>query len=167
MGVKVKGGMWCDTCQKAVAGQKSTAKVAKVGATVLSGGLYPALPGGYHCPTCGSPVRRLSSARASTSDRVLGWTIVGAVAVGVVIIAGIVGIVHALQGPHTVPNVQNMSLTEAKSQLKSAGLGYRYNSNQGAFGILDESNWLVCGEDPPPGTKTKNKVFLDVRHYNC
>jgi hypothetical protein len=59
MGLKVKGGMWCDSCQRSVAGQKSTKKVAKLSGMLLTGGLYPALPGGYHCPICGQPVRPL------------------------------------------------------------------------------------------------------------
>lgn len=59
MGLKVKGGMYCDSCKRPVAGQKSTKKVAKLGATLLSGGLYTPFPGGYHCPICGQPVRPL------------------------------------------------------------------------------------------------------------
>lgn len=105
-----------------------------MGATVLTGGVYPGLPGAYHCPTCGSTVPRIPRAGRS-QDAVLGWIIVGAVVVLVAVIAGIVGIVHALQGPRTVPDVRNLGLAAAKSRLKSAGVGYSYNSKQGVFGI--------------------------------
>lgn len=57
--MKVKPGMWCDTCQKPVAGQKTTRKAVAFGKLLATGGAYTDLPQGYHCPTCGSPVRRL------------------------------------------------------------------------------------------------------------
>lgn len=57
MSVKVKGGMWCDSCQKPVAGQKSTRKAFQTMATVGTAGAYIPTPGEYHCPSCGGPVR--------------------------------------------------------------------------------------------------------------
>ena len=92
MGLKVKGGMWCDTCQKPVAGQKSTAKVAKLGATALG---YPIAPGTYHCPTCGSPVRRVFSDQQA-QQRFGIFLLVGIVVVVLIVIAVIRAIVHAL-----------------------------------------------------------------------
>jgi beta-lactam-binding protein with PASTA domain len=85
----------------------------------------------------------------------------------ILVAAVVLTIVHALQGPHVVPDVRNQTLSAAKSQLKSAGLSYTYDKNQGVFGILDESNWYVCGETPTPGTRTKHSVLLVVRHWNC
>lgn len=67
----------------------------------------------------------------------------------------------------TIPNIKGMSLDFAKARLESAGLEYAYDEDQGAFGILDESNWKVCASDPPIGTTTSKKVWLIVRHYNC
>ena len=61
--------MWCDYCQRPVAGQKHTKKVAKLSAVVFSGGLYtPGLiPGGYHCPNCGQPVRPMRASDRSAA----------------------------------------------------------------------------------------------------
>jgi len=89
------------------------------------------------------------------------------VIVVLLLIAGVKDIVHALEGPHTVPDVRNMSLSAAKMNLHDAGLGYTYDSNQGTFGIVAESDWVVCDESPAPGTKTKSKVWLDVRRFSC
>jgi hypothetical protein len=95
MGLKVRGGMWCDTCQKPVAGQKSTAKVAKLTATVMTGGTYPALPGAFHCPTCGSPVRRVFSDQQA-QERLGIFLLIVIVVVVCCVIAAIRAIVHAL-----------------------------------------------------------------------
>jgi hypothetical protein len=70
MSVKVKGGMWCDRCRRPVAGQKSTHKAFKAMGTIASGGLYPPVPGLYHCPSCGSTVR--PAPRQVRQDG--GWT---------------------------------------------------------------------------------------------
>ena len=66
MGVKVKGGMWCDTCQRPVAGQKSTKKVASLSTMLLTAGWVPAIPSGYHCPFCGQPVHAAPATRTLT-----------------------------------------------------------------------------------------------------
>ncbi|HEX8207473.1 MAG TPA: hypothetical protein VF587_15525 [Solirubrobacteraceae bacterium] len=63
MGFKTKQGMWCEYCQKPVAGQKGThrARGAAVAVTApLTGGLslLGAKSEAYHCPTCGQPVRK-------------------------------------------------------------------------------------------------------------
>jgi hypothetical protein len=57
--------MWCDYCQRPVAGQKSTQKFAKLTATVLTGGGYAGLPGMYHCPFCGQRVRPMGTVVSS------------------------------------------------------------------------------------------------------
>lgn len=61
MGVKVKGGMWCNRCQRPVAGQKSTRKLASVLGAVASAGLYVSGPSPFHCPFCGSSVVPIAS----------------------------------------------------------------------------------------------------------
>ncbi len=66
MGMKVKGGMWCDYCGRPVAAQKSTHRFRNVSAGVLAlptaglslGGFAA---GEWHCPFCGGPVRRAST----------------------------------------------------------------------------------------------------------
>lgn len=62
MGLKVKGGMWCGSCEKSVAGQKSTRKAAGLGKLLISGGYLVDAPGPYHCPVCGQPVRPATAA---------------------------------------------------------------------------------------------------------
>src|SRR5947209_2209445 len=70
MGVKVKGGMWCGTCERPVAGQKSTKKVASLGKLVGTGGMYVPVPQSYHCPACGCPVGPLAAlAKAPAATR--------------------------------------------------------------------------------------------------
>jgi hypothetical protein len=55
MGTAVKGGQWCMTCEKPVAGQKTTHRAR--GAAGIATGLWPlAIGDGYHCPGCGGPV---------------------------------------------------------------------------------------------------------------
>jgi hypothetical protein len=162
LGVKVKGGMWCPSCERPVAGQKSTQKVAK-----LSGALtgYIPTPGDYHCPHCGSRVRPLPAKGPN-------WELVIPIAIGVVIlvIGSIAWGIHAVIGGSshsgTVPSLHGDSLDAAKRELKNLGIKADYNHDQGVFGIVDESNWVVCGEDPPPGS-TASKVWLDVRHFSC
>jgi hypothetical protein len=70
-------------------------------------------------------------------------------------------------GPKVIPDVRNMPLDSAIGVLKTAGVGYSYNQNQGMFGILRQSDWMVCGENPPAGTTTTQSVYLVVRHWSC
>jgi hypothetical protein len=64
MGVKTKGGMWCDYCARPVAGQKSTHRTRNTaaGITALGTGgvsLLFAKNDAYHCPNCGQPARKM------------------------------------------------------------------------------------------------------------
>lgn len=63
MGHAVKGGMWCDQCQRPVAAQKTTHGVRNfLAATLYAPTAGGSLAGGkiedWHCPYCGGPVRR-------------------------------------------------------------------------------------------------------------
>lgn len=79
MGQKIKGGMWCDNCDKAVMGVKNKHGVRNtlsVGGALATGGL--SLFGGnvenYVCPNCGGRVKKkspLSGNRQDTTARVM------------------------------------------------------------------------------------------------
>jgi beta-lactam-binding protein with PASTA domain len=61
----------------------------------------------------------------------MGLLLIGAgVVVVCLVIWGITGIVHAVQGPKTVPSVVDMSLSAAKSQLGAAGLKADYDETR-------------------------------------
>jgi hypothetical protein len=259
VGLKVKPGMWCDLCQRPVAGQKTTKKAAAFGKLLATGGAYTDLPQPYHCPTCGSPVRRLprppkarpaatrspgnacavegcacagylferrqdnpdgtiwqlcrcghpggdhtgprlatapaAEARASAlttktstpatksaSPKV--WVISVAVAAAVV---GIIAILSAVLGwskspsriPAGVPDVRHLTLAQAQAKLRSAGVAFGYDADQGAFGVINETNWIVCDEHAPDSSDLGKKVggdaltalsadvWLDLGHYSC
>ena len=75
-GMKVKGGMYCDTCDKPVSAQKSTDRfrnsLLAVAAPATGGySMAAAGVGQWHCPDCGGPVRkkRASDARIKGSTR--------------------------------------------------------------------------------------------------
>src|SRR4051794_23166710 len=94
--------MWCSSCQRPVAGQKSTYKVAKPGAAAPSGGAYVGVPSAYHCPSCGLAVRPITAAQRSAAGGgldggVVALVVVGALAVALVV-AGIGAIIHAVSG---------------------------------------------------------------------
>lgn len=79
MGVKVKGGMYCQRCDKPVAAQKSTHRAR--GAASIATGLWPfALPDDYHCPDCGGLVVSERLVNPSPSDvlgqKVLVWVVI-------------------------------------------------------------------------------------------
>jgi hypothetical protein len=62
MGAKPRGGMWCDYCDQPVVGQKGTHRARNTIAGLLAlpttgVSLLGARVEGFHCPTCGSPVR--------------------------------------------------------------------------------------------------------------
>jgi predicted RNA-binding Zn-ribbon protein involved in translation (DUF1610 family) len=64
MGVKVKGNMYCDACQRPVAGQKSTHRLRNTAAVItapVTGGasMAGAASGKWHCPNCGGPVKTI------------------------------------------------------------------------------------------------------------
>lgn len=61
MSVKRVGGFWCDFCGP-VAGEKTTHRARGVAGFLAAGvtggaSLLAAVPGRYHCPNCGGPVR--------------------------------------------------------------------------------------------------------------
>jgi hypothetical protein len=62
MGAKPRGGMWCDYCDQPIVGQKATHRARNTIAGLLAlpttgVSLLGARVEGFHCPTCGSPVR--------------------------------------------------------------------------------------------------------------
>ena len=74
MGMKSQGGMWCDYCQRPVAGQKATSRarntVATVTAPLTSGlSLFGVKVNRWHCPNCGQPVRPMESVIAEEAER--------------------------------------------------------------------------------------------------
>jgi len=168
MGLKVKGGMWCDSCQRPVAGQKSTAKIAKLSATVASGGTYTGTPSAYHCPHCGYTVRLGAQRQANMR---VGLVVVIAIVLLALVVAGVGALVNgvrdATSGPVVVPDVTRMPLDAAKRALDSEHVDFAYDKDQGVFGIVDEKNWVVCRQDPPAGSRTEGSVWLDVRHWDC
>lgn len=61
MGMKVKGGMYCQSCDKPVAAQKATSRVRNTLAVAATGLIGPASLAAskyneWHCPACGGPV---------------------------------------------------------------------------------------------------------------
>jgi hypothetical protein len=62
-----------------------------------------------------------------------------------------------------VPALNGVRLDRALDQLESAGLKGDVNGG-GLFGILDESDWTVVGQDPSPGSRLQrgDTVRLDV-----
>lgn len=62
-----------------------------------------------------------------------------------------------------VPTLNGVRLDRALDRLQSAGLKGDVNGG-GLFGILDESDWTVVGQDPSPGSRLKrgDTVRLDV-----
>src|ERR1044072_9661703 len=64
MGLKTKGGFYCDHCEHPVVAHKGTSRIrntaAVLGAPLTGGGsLAVTSYNDWHCPACGSPVRRL------------------------------------------------------------------------------------------------------------
>ncbi len=65
MGQVTRGGMWCDYCDRPVAGHKTSRRARNTIAGLLAvptsgASLLGARVDGYHCPICGSPVRYAS-----------------------------------------------------------------------------------------------------------
>jgi hypothetical protein len=62
-----------------------------------------------------------------------------------------------------MPNVKGMKLDLAKSDIKSAGFdGDVEVLGGGAFGVIVESNWIVCDQQPGVGTAMKDAPRLTV-----
>lgn len=60
-----------------------------------------------------------------------------------------------------VPNVVGQRLDLAKSHLEDSGLKSEPIGG-GVFGVLNESNWTVCQQEPSPGTTGADTVKLIV-----
>jgi hypothetical protein len=70
-------------------------------------------------------------------------------------------------GPSTVPDVTGERLDVAKLHLRDAGLRARVVGG-GLFGVIDDTAWRVCRQEPAAGTETSGRVRLIVdRRYNC
>lgn len=66
--------------------------------------------------------------------------------------------------PSAMPDVVGERLDVAKSDLAAAGVGEDDVEvvGGGTFGVLDESNWTVCDQDPSSGADAKNvRVIVD------
>lgn len=63
-----------------------------------------------------------------------------------------------------MPRVVNSRLDVAQSDLKAAGINEDAVEilGGGAFGVIDESNWNVCAQEPEPGEAITGKVRLTV-----
>lgn len=65
--------------------------------------------------------------------------------------------------PATMPNVVGSRLDIAKSDIKRAGVGDKVEVlGGGLFGILDESNWMVCEQLPLAGATVTETPRLTV-----
>jgi hypothetical protein len=79
MGVKIKGGMYCDRCKQPVAAHKQTHPVRNTIGTVglIGGGLgaFALKKEKWICPVCGGPTTLVSAVTASspTVARAPGW----------------------------------------------------------------------------------------------
>jgi PASTA domain len=62
---------------------------------------------------------------------------------------------------HPVPDVVGERLDLAKSHVEDAGLEAEPVGG-GTFGVVNESNWTVCSQEPAPGTTDIKKVKLIV-----
>ena len=62
-----------------------------------------------------------------------------------------------------VPALAGVRLDDALDRLERAGLKGEVQGG-GLFGVLDETNWTVVGQDPSPGARLKagDTVRLDV-----
>jgi hypothetical protein len=62
-----------------------------------------------------------------------------------------------------MPSVQGMRLDVALSEIKSAGFAEDVSvDSPGLFGVVDESNWQVCGQTPEPGAVVTEPPTLTV-----
>jgi PASTA domain len=62
-----------------------------------------------------------------------------------------------------VPALSGVRLDRALDRLQTAGLKGEVHGG-GLFGVLDETDWTVVGQDPSPGSRLKrgDTVRLDV-----
>ncbi len=63
----------------------------------------------------------------------------------------------------TMPDVTGKTLDDAKSAIKDAGYGDEVKvGGGGLFGVVVESNWEVCAQNPAAGTTVAGKPTLTV-----
>ncbi|MDX6587418.1 MAG: hypothetical protein QOI31_1891 [Solirubrobacterales bacterium] len=61
------------------------------------------------------------------------------------------------------PDVRGMNLQDANRQLKQAGFNSSVVENDGFFGVVIESNFVVCGQESTQGSL----VPLQVAKHGC
>lgn len=84
------------------------------------------------------------------------------VAGAVVLFFGLVGCGSPAPAP-VMPDVVGKALDVAKSDIKHAGFkGQVEVLGGGLFGIVDEGNWLVCGQVPSAGSPIAEEPRLEV-----
>jgi hypothetical protein len=69
-----------------------------------------------------------------------------------------------------MPDVEGLRLDIAKSDLAKVGLveGRVEVVGGGALGVVNESNWVVCDQQPDPGHAVSNKARVSVdREGRC
>ncbi|MEX2458253.1 MAG: PASTA domain-containing protein [Actinomycetota bacterium] len=83
--------------------------------------------------------------------------------VALIVIAGLIwwGISALVGGSEPLPSVVGTRLDVAIDNLKDAGYDHEVIGG-GTFGVLDESAWTVCAQDPAPGVETDDPVELVV-----
>lgn len=70
-------------------------------------------------------------------------------------------------GGVTMPNVVGKGLDVALDEVKRAGIKQDVKvTGGGMFGIVDKSNWKVCGQDPQSGAKVSSAPSFTVDR-NC
>ena len=83
--------------------------------------------------------------------------------------AALVGAVLLLAGTacgptraRAVPDVTGQRLDIAEDTLDELDLRY-HTAGGGAFGIVVRSHWVVCEQDPPPGTVARSVLLTVAR----
>jgi beta-lactam-binding protein with PASTA domain len=66
--------------------------------------------------------------------------------------------------PPVMPEVTGLRLDVAKADLKAAGLSEKRIEvvGGGAFGVLNESNWTVCEQNPDSGVVVERNARVIV-----
>lgn len=83
--------------------------------------------------------------------------------VAVVATAGLAGCGGDKATTTTMPDVTGKRLDDAKSAIKNAGFDDEVKVNGGGlFGVVRESNWEVCEQNPAAGTTVAAKPTLTV-----
>ena len=66
--------------------------------------------------------------------------------------------------PAVMPDVVGLQLDVAKSDIERAGFGEDVEIvGGGLFGVLDDSNWVVCDQQPVPGKSVSNPRLVVER----